>query len=168
MLFSRLLNFFSWSASLTSCSRWAALEDWSVSLHAASSAARLKGKMILPGSVMWLLVLPRCPRRACPESGPSLVPLRWAGEIHQGPQLFQPRRDLYACSLLTLYGGREVRWHTHLVQHDIERGVAVESLDLAVPHIEEIRARNVDLCSCWLDHAGGRFHGAAKGPLNGQ
>ena len=52
-------------------------------------------------------------------------------------------------------------------QHDVERGVAVESLDLAAPHVEEIRARNVDLCSRWLDHAGGRFHRAAKGSLNG-
>src|SRR5258706_4430099 len=68
----------------------------------------------------------------------------------------------------TLYGGSEVRRHAHLLQHDVEGGVAVEPLDLAIPQVEEIRARNVDLCSCWLDHAGGRFHRAAEGSLNGQ
>src|SRR6266850_4386767 len=68
----------------------------------------------------------------------------------------------------TLDRGSEVRRHAHLLEHYVERGVAVESLDLAVPHVEEVRARNVDLCSCWLDHAGGRFHRAAKGSLNGQ
>ena len=46
--------------------------------------------------------------------------------------------------------------------------LAIESLDLAVPHLEEGRTRNVDLCFCWLDHAGRRFHRDAKGPLNGQ
>jgi len=55
-----------------------------------------------------------------------------------------------------------------LREHDVERGIAVESLDHAILHVEEVRARNVDLCSCWLDHAGGRFHRAAKGSLNGQ
>src|SRR5712664_1390845 len=70
--------------------------------------------------------------------------------------------------LVSLDGGGEVGRHAHLVQHDVERGVAVEALDLAVPHVEKIRARNVDLCSCWLDHAGGRLHRAAKGSLNGQ
>src|SRR5438477_3532275 len=70
--------------------------------------------------------------------------------------------------LVSLDRGGEVRRHAHLLQHDVERGVAVESLDLAVPHVEEIRARNVDLRSRWLDHAGGRFHRAAKGSLNGQ
>jgi hypothetical protein len=49
----------------------------------------------------------------------------------------------------------------------LSAGVAVESLNLAVPHVEEIRARNVDLCSCWLDHAGGRFHRAAKRSMRG-
>src|SRR5580704_19416732 len=68
----------------------------------------------------------------------------------------------------TLHRGSEVRRHAHLLEHDVERGVAVESLDLAIPQVEEVRARNVDLCSCWLDHAGGRFHRAAKGSLNGQ
>ncbi len=68
----------------------------------------------------------------------------------------------------TLDRGSKVRRHAHLLEHDVERGVAVESLDLAVPHVEEVRARDVDLCSCWLDHAGGRFHRAAKGSLNGQ
>src|ERR1700756_78717 len=67
-----------------------------------------------------------------------------------------------------LDGGSEVRRHAHLLEHDVERRVAVESLDLAVPHVEEVRARNVDLCFCWLDHAGGRFHRAAKGSLNRQ
>jgi hypothetical protein len=47
--------------------------------------------------------------------------------------------------------GREVRKHAHLLEHDVERGVAVESLDLAVPHVEEVRARDVDLCSLGLD-----------------
>src|SRR5258706_478714 len=69
---------------------------------------------------------------------------------------------------LTLYGGSEVRRHAHLLQHDVERRVAVEPLDLAIPHVEEIRARNVDLGACGLDHAGGRFHRATKGSLNGQ
>src|SRR6266542_2251095 len=64
--------------------------------------------------------------------------------------------------------GSEVRRHAHLLEHDVERGIAVESLDLAILHVEEVRARNVDLCSCWLDHAGGRFHRAAKCSLNGQ
>src|ERR1700756_6016504 len=64
--------------------------------------------------------------------------------------------------------GSEVRRHAHLLEHDVDRGVAVESLDLAVPHIEEVGAWNVDLCSCWLDHAGGGFHRAAKGSLNRQ
>ena len=68
----------------------------------------------------------------------------------------------------TLDGRCEVRRHAHLLEHNVERGVAVESLDLAVPHVEEVRAGNVDLFSCWLDHAGGRFHRAAKGSLNGQ
>jgi len=68
----------------------------------------------------------------------------------------------------TLDRGSEVRRRAHLLEHDVERGVAVESLDLAVPHVEEVRARNVDLCSCWLDHASGRFHRAAKGSSNGQ
>src|ERR1700757_2714457 len=66
----------------------------------------------------------------------------------------------------TLDRGSEVRRHTHLFQHDIERGVAVESLDLAVPQVEEVRAWDVDLCSCWLDHASGCFHRAAKCSLN--
>src|SRR6516162_2450763 len=68
----------------------------------------------------------------------------------------------------TLDRGSEVRRHAHLLEHDVERGVAVESLDLAVLHVEEVRARNVNLCSCRLDHAGRRFHRAAKGSLNGQ
>jgi hypothetical protein len=68
----------------------------------------------------------------------------------------------------TLYGGSEVRRHAHLLQHDVERRVTVKSLDLAIAHVEEIRARDVDLRSCWLDHAGGRFHRPAKGSLNGQ
>ena len=68
----------------------------------------------------------------------------------------------------TLYGGSEIGRHAHLLQHDVERRVAVEPLDLTIPHVEEIRAGNVDLCSCWLDHAGRRFHRTAKGSLNGQ
>src|SRR2546421_11477382 len=68
----------------------------------------------------------------------------------------------------TLDRGSEVRRHAHLLEHDVERGVAVESLDLSVPHVEEVRARDVGLCFCWLDHACGRFHRAAKGSLNGQ
>ena len=68
----------------------------------------------------------------------------------------------------TLDRGSEVGRHAHLLEHDVERGVTVESLDLAAPHVEEVRARNVDLFSCWLDHAGGRFHRAAKGSLNRQ
>src|SRR5580704_14322909 len=68
----------------------------------------------------------------------------------------------------TLDRGSEIRRHAHLPEHDVERGVAVESLDLAVPHVEEVRARDVDLCSGWLDHTGRRFHRAAKGSLNGQ
>ena len=52
----------------------------------------------------------------------------------------------------TLDRGRKVTRHAHLLEHDVERGVAVESLDLAVPHVEP----------------GGRFHRAAKGSLNGQ
>jgi len=67
----------------------------------------------------------------------------------------------------TLDRGSEVRRHAHLLEHDVKRGVAVESLDLAIPHVEEVRARDVDLCSRWLDYAGGRFHRAAKGSLNG-
>ena len=47
----------------------------------------------------------------------------------------------------TLDRGSEVRRRAHLLEHDVERGVAVESLDLAVPHVEEVRARDVDLCS---------------------
>jgi hypothetical protein len=39
----------------------------------------------------------------------------------------------------TLDGGSEVRQHAHLLEHDVERGVAIESLDLAVPHLEEVR-----------------------------
>jgi hypothetical protein len=62
----------------------------------------------------------------------------------------------------TLDGGCEVRRHAHLLEHDVERGLAVESLDLAVPHMEEVRARNVDLFSCWLDHVGGRFHRSVR------
>src|SRR6266576_2664870 len=57
---------------------------------------------------------------------------------------------------------------TFNLDQDVERGIAVESLDLAILHVEEVRARNVDLCSCWLDHAGGRFQQAEKGSLNGQ
>src|SRR5882672_10349396 len=68
----------------------------------------------------------------------------------------------------TLDRGSEVRRHAHLLQHDVERGVAVESLDLAVPHVEEVGAWTVNFYSCWVDHAGGRFHRAAKGSLNGQ
>ena len=49
----------------------------------------------------------------------------------------------------------DVRRHAHLLEHDVEGGVAVESLDLAVSHVEEVRARNIDLFSCWLDDAGG-------------
>ena len=64
----------------------------------------------------------------------------------------------------TLDGGSEVRRHAHLLEHDVERGIAVESLDLAILHIEEVRARNVDLCSCWLDHAGGVSIGPRKVP----
>ena len=55
-----------------------------------------------------------------------------------------------------------------MLEHDVERGVGVESLDRAVPHVEEVRARDVDLCSCWLDQASGHFHRAAKGSSNGQ
>ena len=52
----------------------------------------------------------------------------------------------------TLDRGSEVRRRAHLLEHDVERGVAVESLDLAVPHVEEVRARDVDLCS-WITPA---------------
>src|ERR1700745_3856990 len=37
----------------------------------------------------------------------------------------------------TLDRRSEVRRHAHLLEHDVERGVAVESLDLAVPHVEK-------------------------------
>ena len=73
-----------------------------------------------------------------------------------------------AFELASIYGASEIWLHAHLLQHDVERGVAVESLDLTVPHVEEVRARNIDLCSRWLNHAGGRFHRTAKGSLNGQ
>ena len=53
-----------------------------------------------------------------------------------------------------------------MLEHDADPDVAVESLDLAVPHIEEISGRNVDSRSRWLDHAGRRFHRAAKSSPN--
>src|SRR6267142_1895635 len=42
----------------------------------------------------------------------------------------------------TLDGGSEVRRYAHLLEHDVKRGIAVESPDLAIPHVEEVRARN--------------------------
>src|SRR6266436_8207796 len=49
-----------------------------------------------------------------------------------------PRRHQTVSALgRTLYGGSEVKRHAHLLQHDVERRVAVEPLDLAIPHVEE-------------------------------
>ena len=64
------------------------------------------------------------------------------------PDTFAARWTLNGVSVRrALDGGGEVRRHAHLLEHDVERGIAVESLDLAILHIEEVRARNVDLCS---------------------
>jgi len=78
-------------------------------------------------------------------------------------------RQLSALVLgLTTDPGSKVRQHVDLPQHDAYPDVAVESLDLAVSHVEEIGRRDVDFRARWLDHTGGRLHRAAKGTLNRQ
>ena len=55
----------------------------------------------------------------------------------------------------TLDRGSEVGRHAHLLEHDVERGVTVESLDLAAPHVEEVRARDVDFAPVgWITPSG--------------
>ena len=70
--------------------------------------------------------------------------------------LLSPGRLRFDC-------GCEVRIHAQLREHDAEKGVAVELLDLAVFHVPKVGAWDVKLGSGRLDDACGRLERPGEG-----